>query len=133
VTKKREETERLKQTIAASRDAEIAIIEATREANVTIIGTRKKIAEKEGQQQIAKIEDEMNLAKQKANADALHYTITREAEAMQARLSEPFLRYTLFTSLANSTKIYFGEKIPTIFSDIISSKISQVDHRKEEK
>lgn len=31
--------------------------------------------------------------------------------------SEEYLRYVLYTSLANNTKIYFGDKIPTIFTD----------------
>lgn len=140
VTKKREETERLKQTIAATRDADIAVIMAEREANVTIINTRKKIAEKKGSQEIADIENQMLLAKQRAQTDALHYAIIKEAEALHAKLTEPFLRcacadgfrgvsthfantrrYTLFTAFANNTKIYFGERIPTIFSDMLGS------------
>lgn len=134
VTRKKEETERMKMNIAAKRDAEIAIIQAEREANVTVINTRQRIAVKEAEQKIAEINNQMETSRQKASADSLYYSISREAEAMQKRLTEPFLRYILFTSLANSTKIYFGEKIPTIFSDLISSKISNIqkDQDKEE-
>ncbi len=46
VTRKREETERMKLTMAAARDAEISIISAEREANVTVINTRKQIEQK---------------------------------------------------------------------------------------
>lgn len=135
VTRKREETERMKQTIAATRDAEIAVIHAEREANVTIINTRKLIEKKKGEQEIAHIEDQMQLAKRKAEADAHKYALEKEAEALHQKLTEPYLRYVLFTSLANSTKIYFGEKIPTIFSDMINTKITkwQQDNDREEK
>lgn len=127
VTRKREETERLKQTIAATRDAEIAVINAEREANVTIINTRKLIERKRGEQEMAKIENEMQLQRHKLAAEAIRL----EAEATQLKLTEPFLRYTLFTALANSTKIYFGEKIPTIFSDMIASKLTQIDENRK--
>ena len=63
----------------------------------------------------------MLIEKRKAEADSAHYSVMREAEAMKERLSEPFLRYTLFTALANTTKIYFGEKIPTIFLDLMNT------------
>merc|ERR1711991_1258681 len=121
VSRKVEETERMKQTMAATRDAEIAVIQAEREANVTIIDTRKRLAAKEGEQRMEAIHNAMTLARRKAETDAAHYAIVREAEATNAKLTEAYLRYTLFTSLANSTKIYFGEKIPTIFSDLIGA------------
>ncbi len=35
-------------------------------------------------------------------------------------LADTVSSYVLFTSVANNTKIYFGEKIPTIFSDMLS-------------
>lgn len=125
VSRKREETERMRQTMAATRDAEIAIIQAEREANVTIIGTRQQLAAKEGMRQLADIDNAMRIARSKADTDADYYRVEREATALQKKLTEPYLRYTLFTSLANSTKIYFGEKIPTIFSDMIAAKITQ--------
>merc|ERR1711991_1202694 len=105
----------------AHRDAEIAVIQAEREANVTLIDTRKRLAAKEGEQRMEAIHNAMTLARRKAETDAAHYAIVREAEATNAKLTEAYLRYTLFTSLANSTKIYFGEKIPTIFSDLIGA------------
>jgi len=117
----------LKQTIAAKRDAEIAVIQAEKEANVTSINTMKLIEEKKGAAKMEQIENEMTLKRMKAEADAAHYTVMKEAEAMKQKLSEEFLRYTLFTSLANSTKIYFGEKIPTIFTDFIgASSLTQI-------
>ena len=83
---------------------------------------------------MAEIDNAMETARRKADADATYYTVMKEAEAMRARLTEPFLRYTLFTSLANSTKIYFGEKIPTIFSDMIGARaLTDVQLEKEKK
>lgn len=39
--------------------------------------------------------------------------------------SEQYLRYVLYTSLANNTKIYFGEKVPSIFADFITPEQKQ--------
>jgi len=47
--------------------------------------------------------------------------ITKEAEANQMKYTENFLKYILYTSLANNTKIYFGEKIPSIFIDFFDT------------
>lgn len=120
VTRKREETEKLRQTIAAQRDAEIAVLNAEKEANVTIIQTRKLIEKKKGEAEISRIENEMLLEKLRAETDAMHHRAKMEAEAMKAKLTEPYLRYTLFQALSNNTKIYFGEKIPSIFSDFLT-------------
>ena len=45
----------MKQTMAATRDAEIAVILANREANVTIINTQKQIEQKKGESEIARV------------------------------------------------------------------------------
>jgi hypothetical protein len=45
------------------------------------------------------------LLQKKAETDAAFYSVTKEAQSLKEKLSEAFLRYTLFTSLANSTKV----------------------------
>jgi hypothetical protein len=74
-----------------------------------------------GESEISQIQNHMMLEKRKAETDSSFYAVTKEAEAMAKKLSEAFLRYTLFTSLANSTKIYFGPSIPNIFLDMIQA------------
>lgn len=54
--------------------------------------------------------------------DAYFYQISKQAEANKLLYSEEYLRALLYQSLANNTKIYFGEKIPTIFLDLIPPK-----------
>jgi len=44
----------------------------------------------------------------------------REAEANKLKYTENYLKYVLYTSLANNTKIFFGEKIPNIFSQFLN-------------
>jgi len=132
VLRKREETERMKQTIAAQRDAEVAVIQAQKDANVTLINTKKMIEVKKGDEEIARIGNAMLLEHQKAHADAAYYSAHREAEGLKEKLSEAYLRYVMFTSLANTTKIYFGEKIPTIFADMLSAQARTLTTVKED-
>merc|ERR1719361_1895095 len=66
VVEKEAETERKK-----------AVIEAEKEASVGKIQYERKILEKESLQKMAKIEDEMHLAKEKSKTDAEFYRIKR--------------------------------------------------------
>lgn len=59
----------MKQTMGAARDAEISIILAEREANVTVINTRKQIEQKKGEAEISQIQNQMMMEKRKANCD----------------------------------------------------------------
>merc|ERR1712077_100504 len=68
VVEKEAETERKK-----------AVIEAEKEASGGKIQYERKILEKESLQKMAKIEDEMQLAKEKSKTDAQFYRIKRES------------------------------------------------------
>ena len=77
----------------------------------------RTLAEQLNMQQIANIENEMKLAKVKAEADAELYRAMKEAEANKLRLTPELLHLETVRALTNNTKIYFGEKIPNIFLD----------------
>ena len=93
------------------------VIEASKEAEVAAIHLNRTLAEKLNQQRIAEIENEMQLAKVQAEADAEMYRATKEAEANKLRLTPELLQLETVRALANNTKIYFGDKIPTMFLD----------------
>merc|ERR1711997_119419 len=80
VVEKEAETERKK-----------AVIEAEKEASVAKIQYERKILEKESLQKMAKIEDEMHLAKEKSRTDAEYYRIKREAESNGLLLTKEYL------------------------------------------
>jgi len=119
VSKQEQETEKMKQQINAEREALIATISAQKDANVSKINVEKEIAQKEGEMRKSTIENEMIVQREKARADAQFYFIMKEAEASKMKYTDNYLKYTLYTSLANNTKIFFGEKIPTIFSQFL--------------
>jgi len=48
------------------------------------------------------------------------------AEANEKKFTDEFLRYTLYTSLSENTKIFFGEKIPSVFVDLITSNSTKL-------
>merc|ERR1712141_403330 len=104
VVEKEAETERKK-----------AVIEAEKEASVGKIHYERKILEKESLQKMAKIEDEMHLAKEKSKTDAEFYRIKREAEANALLLSKEYLDLKKFEALSSNRKVYFGPDIPNTY------------------
>lgn len=116
VVRNYEETEQMRATIQANREAEVARINAEKQATVSKITVERELLEKEGQRKLAEVANQMLLDKEKALADAEFYKKQSEAKSMEKLLTPEYLQYTLFQALANNTKIYFGEKIPTMFS-----------------
>merc|ERR1719211_327664 len=119
VVEKEAETERKK-----------AVIEAEKEASVGKIQYERKIPEKESLQKMAKIEDEMHLAKEKSKTDAEFYRIKRESEANALLLSKEYLDLKKFEALSSNRKVYFGPDIPNVYmgndgaSESTASKIT---------
>merc|ERR1719410_2352747 len=85
VVEKEAETERKK-----------AVIEAEKEASVGKIQYERKILEKESLQKMAKIEDEMHLAKEKSKTDAEFYRIKKQAEANKLLYTSEFIEIKKF-------------------------------------
>lgn len=100
----------------AETDRKKAIIEAEKEAQVAKIQYNQKIMEKESLQQMAAIEDEMHLARQRSRSDAEFYQMKMQAEANKLLLSKEFLELKKYESLAHNTKIFYGQDIPRMFS-----------------
>lgn len=92
-----------------------AIIEAEKEAFVAKIQYEQKIMEKESLQRIAQIEDEMHLARQRSHADAEFYNLQQQAEANKLLHTPEFRELKKYESLAQNSKVYFGNEIPQTF------------------
>ena len=71
--------------------------------------------EKESLQKMAKIEDEMHLAKERSRTDAEFYRIKRESEANSLLLSKEYLEMKKFEALSSNRKVYFGPDIPNVY------------------
>jgi len=119
VAKKEEEIQRMRETVQAEKEAEVARINAEKHATISKINLEKEIHEKEAEKKKRAIDDEIFLSHKKAMSDAEKYELMVRAEANKLLYSPEYLRFILYTSLANNTKIYFGEKIPNIFRDLI--------------
>jgi len=128
VALKEEETIKMKATIQADKEAEVAIIQAKQEANVATISAQKEatvsrikvetsIKEKKGEQTREAIQNDMHLDKQKTLADAMAFSIQMEAEANLKKLTPVYLRSILYNNLAKPEKIFYGDNIPQIFLD----------------
>ncbi|XP_071105089.1 erlin-1-like [Haliotis cracherodii] len=106
VVEKEAETERKK-----------AIIEAEKVALVAKIQWEQKVMEKESEKRMSLIEDSTHLAREKAKADAESYKAQMEADSNMKKLTPEYLEMMKYQSIAQNSKIYFGNSIPGIFLD----------------
>jgi len=119
VAKAEESVSLLRATMQAQKEAEVASINAQKFANVQIIHAQMIIKEKEAEKRTKEIEIEIEALQRKASTDSHYYEITKSAEANKLLYTPEFLRALLYKSLANNTKIYFGEKIPGIYAGLL--------------
>jgi len=106
VAEKEAETDRLRATVQAEKEADVAKIQMG-----------KELMQGEARQKIAAIEDSVHLNRERSITDAIYYKQLKEAEANQALLTENYLNYMHILALSNNTKVYFGDKIPNMYID----------------
>ncbi|KAL8150213.1 hypothetical protein V2J09_020021 [Rumex salicifolius] len=116
------EEERTKAFIAiekqkvAEKEAEtqkkMAISEAEKNANVSKIIMEQKLRERESTKRMQQIENEIYLAREKSLSDANTYRTMKEAEANKLLLTPQFLELRFIESIANNSKVFYGNKLP---------------------
>ncbi|KAL5723169.1 hypothetical protein ACHQM5_006594 [Ranunculus cassubicifolius] len=121
------EEERTKALIAverqkvAEKEAEtqkkIALAEAEKNAQVSKIQMEQKLMEKDSGRRTQEIENQMYMAREKSLADADFYKVLKEAEANKLKLTPEFLELMFIQSIANNSKIFFGNKVPNMVFD----------------
>ncbi len=87
------------------------------ELTVARIQMDKELMQEKTKKDISAIQDETHQARERAFADAVYYKQTKEAESNKALLSAEYLEYMHILALSNNTKVYFGEKIPSLLMD----------------
>merc|ERR1712196_457003 len=92
-----------------------AIIEAEKQAEVARINLAQELTEKQNQQKMEEIANNMTVAKAKAQADAEFYRASKEAEANRVRITPELIQLEAVRAIANNTKMYFGDKLPSVF------------------
>ena len=102
----------------------VAQINARQEAEVANITMAKRLMESEAQRTISAIADEISTARSRAEADSEHYRAVRLAEANKRRLTPEYLQLVQIQAMANATKVYFGEKLPSMYVDRTSPQPS---------
>lgn len=101
---------------SAETERKRATIEAQQQKDVSEIQMRRKLAEQKTEQEIATMINEMHVATEKAYADAAHYKRLQEAEANALLLTPAYIEMKRIQSLANNTKVFFGNSIPSMFA-----------------
>merc|ERR1712150_255942 len=92
-----------------------ATIEAQMVADVSKIKMEQQIAVNRAEQEIQTILDQVHINKERARSDAQYYSAMKEADANSKLLTDNYLEYIRIKSLANNTKVYFGDKIPEMY------------------
>uniref|UniRef100_A0A0A8XNC6 Band 7 domain-containing protein n=1 Tax=Arundo donax TaxID=35708 RepID=A0A0A8XNC6_ARUDO len=77
----------------------------------------QKLMEKDSAKSQQQIDNEMFLARERALADANYYRVLKEAEANRLKLTPEYLELRFIESIANNSKIFFGDKIPNMIMD----------------
>lgn len=111
-----EQTQRLVEKVAET-ERKKAVIEAEKLAAVEIVELERSLKLKQNQQLVASIENEMHGAKARAEADASLYRMAKEAEANKLRLTPELLQWEAVRALANNTKVFWGDKLPSLYAD----------------
>uniref|UniRef100_A0A7N0VK59 Band 7 domain-containing protein n=2 Tax=Kalanchoe fedtschenkoi TaxID=63787 RepID=A0A7N0VK59_KALFE len=95
----------------------MAISEAEKNAYVSKILMEQKLMEKESARKSQEIENQMYMDRQKSLADADFYRVMKEAEANKLMLTPAYLELKFIEAITNNTKIFFGEKVPSMIFD----------------
>ncbi|KAJ4973528.1 hypothetical protein NE237_006702 [Protea cynaroides] len=121
------EEERTKVLIAvekqrvAEKEAEtqkkMALTEAEKNAQVSRILMQQKLMEKDSARMQQEIENQMYMARQKSLADADYYRALKEVEANKLKLTPEFLELKFIEAITNNSKIFFGNKVPSMVFD----------------
>jgi regulator of protease activity HflC (stomatin/prohibitin superfamily) len=101
----------------AETDRKRATIEAQKFADVASINMEKELMQETTRKTISAVQDQTHLAKERSWTDAVFYKQVKEADANTALLTAPYLDYMHILALANNTKVYFGDKVPSLFVD----------------
>jgi hypothetical protein len=94
-----------------------AVTEAEKDAKVSEILMSQRVMEKESTKKQQEIENQIYLARERSWADANFYRVLKEAEANKVKLTPEFLELKFIEAISNNTKMFFGEKIPSMVMD----------------
>jgi len=94
-----------------------AIIEAHKQADVDAVRLERELKVKQNEKAIEAIANEMEAARARVQADAALYRASKEAEANRARLTPEFLQLEAVRALSNNTKVFWGDKLPSLYAD----------------
>eukprot|EP01029_Cantina_marsupialis_P000843 TRINITY_DN1064_c0_g1_i1.p1 TRINITY_DN1064_c0_g1~~TRINITY_DN1064_c0_g1_i1.p1 ORF type:complete len:323 (+),score=57.98 TRINITY_DN1064_c0_g1_i1:30-998(+) len=111
---RKEETELQKETAAKRK----SVMEVEKKAAVQELNLAKKISKVEDEHRINQIDAQMHTEAANQKADSTYYTIMKEAESNERKLTSKYLDYIRVTKEFENTKMYFGDSIPEyIFND----------------
>ncbi|KAF6163097.1 hypothetical protein GIB67_013796 [Kingdonia uniflora] len=111
----------MERQMVAEKEAEtqkkIALAEAEKNVQVSKILMEQKLMEKDSSKRQQEIENHMYMARAKSLVDADLYKVMKEVEASKLKLTPEYLELRFIESIANISKIFFGNKVPNMVYD----------------
>lgn len=89
-----------------------AVIEAEQQAAVARINAEKDVSVKEAQKEIASIEDDVLVGREKSLADSDFYRSAKEAESNRLLYTPEVLTAELLRASTTNVQINYGDKVP---------------------
>merc|ERR1719198_1191767 len=111
-----EQTQRLIERQAET-ERKRALIKAQKLSEVEAVLLLRELKQKENEQKLEAIANDMLAARSRADADAELYRANQEAEANRVRLTPELLQLEAVRAIANNTKIFWGDALPSIYAD----------------
>ena len=110
-------TEAFQNLLLKSAVSVIACDGSIEESEISEIRNRKLISDRESQQKIEIIENQIQLEKLKSKADAEFYQAQQQAEANKLKFTPEFMQIKFYDSISNNLKMYFGPSIPDFLNE----------------
>lgn len=101
-----------------------ALIEAEKAKAVEAVELERALKQRENERQLGAIQNEMVAARAKADADAELYRASKEAEANRIRLTPELLQLEAVRALANNTKVFWGDRLPSLYIDGVAGLLN---------
>jgi regulator of protease activity HflC (stomatin/prohibitin superfamily) len=92
-----------------------AVMEAEKQFAVEKIVSEKRISEKEAERDLFSIEDDMMVARAKAQADAAFDSAVKQSASDKLLLTDEYLRLLKVEGMLSNSRFYLGSDIPTNF------------------
>ncbi|KRW99626.1 hypothetical protein PPERSA_03427 [Pseudocohnilembus persalinus] len=98
------------------------IIQANSKLEVKKLEMERLVQQKQNEQKLKQMQDEMYLNTQKQIADSKYFSEQKELELMEKKISKEYLERIVLDSLTSNLKLFIGDQIPSYIGNVQPSQ-----------